>query len=126
MSAANRAAALLAFAGCLAAPALGQPLRDPTEPPAFLDGAAPEREADPAGPVLQSVIVSQGRRLALIDGKTYRLGDQLGDATVAAISSNEVSLRGSGGTRVLRLYPDLGKAAGSGPPPAAGRAKERP
>ena len=120
MSAASMAAALLLLAAsCAWASAFGQALRDPTEPPPARFAAPAGAAAAPSGPVLQSVIVSDGRKLALIDGKTYRAGDKLGNATVAAISSNEVTLRGSDGTKVLKLYPNLekttaGKRAPSG------------
>jgi MSHA biogenesis protein MshK len=126
MSVANAAAALLVSFCWLDTPAFGQPLRDPTEPPALPGSAARSgRDASPSGPVLQSVILSEGRRLALIDGKTYQPGDKLGDATIAGISSNEVTLRGSGGTRVLKLYPNLEKTP-VGVPPGSARGRERP
>jgi MSHA biogenesis protein MshK len=127
MTFAYLAAALLAAAFC-AWPAFGQALRDPTEPPASvaLPARAGAAAALPSGPVLQSVIVSDGRRLALIDGKTYQAGDKLGNATVAAISGNEVTLRGADGTKVLKLYPNLQKTIGGDPPPGSARARERP
>jgi hypothetical protein len=88
------------------ASAQAQALRDPTEPPA--SSALAARVGDAAaseGPVLSSVILSDGRTFATIDGKTYRAGDKLGDKTVVAIASDQVTLRGAGGTQVLRLYP---------------------
>ena len=128
MSLANLAAVLLASACWLDTPAFGQALRDPTEPPASVEGSARAGAAAvPSGPLLQSVILSEGRRLALIDGKTYQQGDKLGDVTIAAISSNEVTLRGSAGTKVLKLYPTLQKTmAGGPPPPGSARGRERP
>ena len=127
MSLANLAAVLLASACWLDTPAFGQALRDPTEPPAFVEGSARAGAPAASGPLLQSVILSEGRRLALIDGKTYQQGDKLGDVTIAAISSNEVTLRGSAGTKVLKLYPTLQKTmAGGPPPPGSARGRERP
>ena len=111
------AAALLLCASCAWPAAFGQALRDPTEPPS---GAAARGGAQSAPEaVLQSVIVSGGRRLALIGGRTYQTGERVGDATVVSISSSEVILRDASGTRVLRLHPHLERAdAGS---KAAGR-----
>ena len=127
MSVTNLAAVLLASACWLDTPAFGQALRDPTEPPGSESSARGGFATAPGGPQLQSVILSEGRRLALIDGKTYQQGDKLGDATIAAISSNEVTLRGSAGTKVLKLYPTLQKTmAGGPPPPGSARGRERP
>ena len=95
--------------------ALAQTLRDPTRPPAAAaasSASGPLREGEaraPTGPVLQSVIVSGGRRLALIDGKTYTVGDKIGEAKLISISGSEVTLRESGGRKVLRLTPDATK-----------------
>jgi hypothetical protein len=55
------------------------------------------------------VIVSGGRKLALIDGKTYTVGDKVGEAKLVAISGSEVTLRESGGNKILRLTPDVQK-----------------
>jgi MSHA biogenesis protein MshK len=112
---------------CLWTSALGQGLRDPTEPPPAKAAAPAGAGAPTSGPVLQSVIVSDGRKLALIDGQTYRSGDKLGDSTIAAISSNEVTLRGPEGKQVLKLYPDLqAKKPGTQAAPASPRAKGGP
>ncbi len=102
--------------------ALGQALRDPMEPPAGGMTSASNPGAAYGGAALQSIIVSEGRKLALIDGKTYQAGDKLGDAVIASISGDEVTLRGPEGTRILKLYASLKKApAGSVPVPAAGK-----
>ena len=106
MSLACLAAALLA--GCIATGAHAQALRDPTQPPSFSEGAS---AGAPQGPILQSVIVSKGRTLAMIDGKAYREGDNVGGARIVAISGSEVLLRERGGSKVLKLYPDVQKKA---------------
>ncbi len=123
-----RTAIALLAASCLGNPAFGQALRDPTEPPSSARApASPVTGALPSGPLLQSVIVSDGRKLALIDGETYRSGDKLGNSTIAAISSNEVTLRGPEGKRVLKLYPNMQeKKLRTQAPPASPRAKGGP
>jgi MSHA biogenesis protein MshK len=60
-----------------------------------------------AGPRLQSILVAReagGRRLAVIDGETVRLGEQFHGARVARIGDNEVELVRGGERQVLRLY----------------------
>lgn len=91
--------------------AFGQTLRDPTRPPSASESGR-EGELRPSqGPVLQSVIVSRGRKLALIDGRAYTIGDKVGEAKLLAISGSEVVLRESGGNKVLKLTPDAQKTS---------------
>jgi len=90
-----------------------QALVDPTRPPdaplsADSAGAAGTRQ----GPRLQSVLVSDnGRRVAVIDGQTVRVGDRVGGASVASIAGTSVVLRRGKTIETLRLYP---KAQGQG------------
>ncbi len=105
------AALVLLAASCFAwGSAASQVLRDPTEPPW---GAQAGQGAVPSGTssALQSVIVSKGRKLALIDGRLYQTGDKVGEATVTSISGNEVTLRGPEGITVLKLVASLKKPA---------------
>lgn len=101
-----RTLALAVLAGILAPAAMAQGLVDPTRPPdAPLIG-----EAGPAGvrqaPQLQSVLVSSnGRRVAVIDGRTVRVGDRVGNASVASIAGTSVVLRRGKASETLRLYP---------------------
>lgn len=99
---------LLAGAG---AHAHAQALQDPTRPPAALIASAMAGAASPAaavaGPRLQSILVARetgGRRLAVIDGETVRLGEQFHGARVARIGDNEVELVRGSERQVLRLY----------------------
>ncbi len=90
--------ALLAGAAWLGGSALAQALRDPTQPPAVLTPVAPGATVEPASsePQLQSVLISQrdnGRRVAVIDGQTVRVGDTFRDFKVIKISPTEVTLR---------------------------------
>ncbi len=115
-------AALLTAASCACAPALAQMLHDPTEPPSSGGQSSSSVASAASGGTLQSVIISEGRKVALIDGRMYRAGEKIGDAIVAAISANEVTLRGPEGVKVLKLYASLKKpvagAASRAAPPA--------
>lgn len=81
---------------------------DPTQPMgrAATSRAAPSR---PAGPVLQSTLVSPQRRLAVISGKQVRVGDTVNGAVVTEISQYEVRIRQGGRETTLRLLPKLNK-----------------
>ncbi len=117
-------AALLIVASWLFAwgSAASQVLRDPTEPPWGAGAASPSMGSSGTSTALQSVIVSQGRKLALIDGRMYQTGDKVGDATIASISADEVTLRGPEGIKVLKLVASLKKpTAGSEARPAGGK-----
>lgn len=81
-------------------------LPDPTRPP-----TASADQADRAGGAqggkpahrLQSVLISRERKLAVIDGRTVRLGGRIDDARVVAITENGVTLRRGEQTEVLPL-----------------------
>lgn len=86
-------------------------LSDPTRPPgpgAGWQGAADE---PPAGKQLQSVLLSRGRKLAIIDGTLVRLGGMLGEARVVKISETEVVLKNGEELETLKLYPSVDKKA---------------
>jgi len=95
---------LLPFSSATAAEAL----RDPTRPPAVLyapaDGAGIE-----TGPVLQSVLISQGRRTAVISGRSVKVGDRFDDGRVIRINETEVVLKTGSGLQTLKLFPDVEK-----------------
>lgn len=76
-------------------------LPDPTRPASFHNA----REAGQGG--LQTTVVSDGRRVAVIDGRMVNIGDKVGDAVVVDIRPYEVVLRSNSGTRVLRMMPPL-------------------
>jgi MSHA biogenesis protein MshK len=98
----------LTFLVLLAAlPAVAQGLADPTRPPsgATLSTSAPAAAA--AGPRLQSVLISPGRKLAIIDGETIALGGNVGDATLVQVTETGVTLRRGAELTRLELYPDV-------------------
>ncbi len=84
-------------------------LRDPTRPMDFselegglgLDGA-PTSTAHAAF-VLQSILVSPTRRIAIVNGERVQKGDQIGSARVLEIQPWFVQLRGSEGDIELRM-----------------------
>lgn len=106
-----RQAALLGAACALAASAQAQALSDPTRPPVL---ASPEAKpsagsvAEPSQPILQSVLIGRqpgGRKVAVIDGQTLRLGEKFKGAVLVGVSDNQVLLRRGAERQVLRLYP---------------------
>jgi len=114
MSAARLGAIAMALALALdSGPCLSQNLQalsDPMQPPAFLApaNAAGGEQAWGGGLVLQSTLLSEGRRIAMIDGKPMQVGDRIGRARIVSIDPGAVTLRESNTTRVLQLYPGTG------------------
>jgi MSHA biogenesis protein MshK len=101
--------ALCALAGV----AQAQAVVDPTRPPAAMTapqlppGAVALPRAERAQPQLQSILVSLrpgGRRVAVIDGKTVRQGQRVGDAQVLTINATDVVLRRGSQTMTLKLF----------------------
>lgn len=82
-------------------------LRDPTRPP--FGAASPGGEEAPAGPQLQSVLISPARKLAVIDGRTVPLGAKYRGATLTRITESGVELRNGGRVEVLKLFPRVEK-----------------
>jgi MSHA biogenesis protein MshK len=96
---------------CAASPlSFAENLVDPTRPPASL-GLAHEgaNSASASGPVLQSVLISPGRVVAVISGRTVMLGDKFGEARVVKISESEVQLRSDTDLQTLKLFPGIEK-----------------
>jgi MSHA biogenesis protein MshK len=93
-------------AAALSAPAVAAAFSDPTQPMDFDPPARTAREA-PAGPVLQSTLVSPHRRFAVISGKRVRVGDRVNGAVVTDIFPYEVRMTRDGRETTLRLLPKL-------------------
>lgn len=98
---------LLCVAG--AAAAQRATLVDPTRPPMAKSESSEKDAAPPAGPKLQSVLISPTRRVAVISGSTVVQGGKFGGATVAAISESAVLLRYADRKETLYLFPDVVK-----------------
>jgi len=99
------AAALVGLAllsGAQAAPA--QPLGDPTQPTA-LDAPEPAERHAASGPRwrLQSTLVADDRRLAIINGRTVGPGDRIDGATVREVRQEGVTLEVEGRRVELRM-----------------------
>ena len=88
----------------------GSEVVDPTRPP----GGASQAVSLPAdgrsgeGLELQSLLLGEGRRLAIINGRPVRVGEQVRGFTVQNILKREVVLVHGGETRVLQMAPTEG------------------
>lgn len=96
---------------CAAGAAMAQrgALVDPTRPPMPASGSGASESAAPAGPRLQSVLISPTRRVAVISGSTVVQGGRYGNATVASISEGAVLLRYADRKETLHLIPGVAK-----------------
>lgn len=89
---------------------LAEVLPDPTRPTgAGMNDGVGAAAAAASGPVLQSVLVSPNRRVAVINGQSLAVGDRIGEARVAKITETEVTLAQGGQTQVLRLFVQVDK-----------------
>lgn len=99
---------LLSSAFC---PLYAEDLPDPTRPPAMIlapnaasgQGAVENRWSSG----LQTIIISESRRAAIIDGQTVELGAKHGDAKLIEVNEGSVMLQGAQGRQVLSLFPDV-------------------
>lgn len=90
-------------------------LPDPTRPPAELGSmAAGGAEMAATGPILQSVLISAGRKSAIIGGQVVGLGEKYGEARVVKITESEVVLKTGTVKETLRLFPDVEKRSARG------------
>ena len=101
-------ASMLVVAACMvAAPMAGaQAMRDPTRPPAASTRSVVGK-AEPAGWILQSVLISPERRYAIINGEVVPIGGSIAGAELVAVAAERVTLRTQEGLRVVHLYPDV-------------------
>lgn len=88
--------------------AQGAALHDPMRPPSAAASGGLQEDA-PAGRQLQSVLLSGGRKLAIIDGSTVPLGGRVGEARLVHIGETAVTLKTGSETEVLKLYPAIDK-----------------
>ncbi|NNL68239.1 MAG: hypothetical protein HKP30_18465 [Myxococcales bacterium] len=105
----------VALLGALVPVALAVPaaaLEDPTQPPRTSSHAGAEA---PVSALALTAILGHGAdRVAVIDGRRLRVGDGVGDATVARIERTLVELSGPDGPTTLTLFgPSVKAPAGS-------------
>lgn len=90
-------------------PLNAEELPDPTRPPAII--AMPAIDESGAGDSqltgLRSIIISETRRAAIIDGEIVELGGKHGDAKLIEVHEGSVTLRSEQGMQVLTLFPDV-------------------
>lgn len=90
-------AALLLLAADVAAE---EHFRDPTRP---YSARAVVYGSTPAAFKVNALIVSDERRLAIVNGRRVRIGDAIGGATVVGITKQELTLDIGGERRTLKL-----------------------
>jgi len=114
-----------ALALMLCASSAAQALTDPTRPPLELMSTT-EPGAAPRTP-LQSILLSNTRKGAIISGQYVPLGGTYGKARLIKITATEVTLKSDQGLEVLQLYSPLEKAAAApGPGQKSEKAAKRP
>lgn len=89
-------------------PSFAQNLLDPTKPPAGLLQTEVGVEAT-SGPVLQSILISPHRKIAIIDGQTVQLNGKFGNQTLVRMTESEVVLKSGRQLQTLSLHPDFSK-----------------
>ena len=90
--------------------AVAQQLRDPTSPPLEVSNEpATAKSRSRGGLVLQTVLISPERKNAVISGRVMSVGDTVAGLRLVEIREGEVVMKGSKGTRTLRLYPAVSK-----------------
>ena len=98
------------FIGVLGEAWAAENFTDPTRPPASIGGIEPNGVAlESSGPVLQSVLIAAGRKIAVISGQNVKLGEKFGEARVVSITESEVVLKNGKDRQTLRLFPDVEK-----------------
>lgn len=81
-------------------------LQDPTRPPnASLTGSSAESDMADNKIFLSTILISPERRVAVINGKALRKGDQVGAGQIIKINPSEVVLKVGKDTEILSLLP---------------------
>lgn len=118
--------ALLAWG---AAPAVWAALPDPTRPAISLDPepVAAETDAEATATTgLQAVILRKGvPPVAVINGRTVRLGGEVGDARLIKLSESEAILQGPNGNVVLKMVKGVERRVHQPPKPIKSSKKKR-
>ena len=75
--------------------------KDPTRPATYV--ASGQGELNSAVPVLNSILIGPGRRLAIVDGHVFKEGERHKGLLVAKIKSDRVLVSTNNKTLMLRL-----------------------
>lgn len=86
----------------------GEGLADPTRPPFGSNEGESVKTSTVRVKGLQTVMMSNKRCAAIIDGKTFALGDNYGNERLVEINEHGVLLQGARGRRMLALFPAVG------------------
>ena len=78
-------------------------LHDPTRPGGWAEAVNEASETNQQDLILQAVFFNPGVKAVLINGITYRVGDQIADATVLHIETDRVVLKSQEGEREILL-----------------------
>lgn len=97
----------------MVAPVAAQRLVDPTQPPGGLADAQ-GMSLGSGGPVLQSVMLSPSRKVAVISGEVVALGGRYGGSRLVKLTETEAVLKSGTEVTVLRLHPRVEKRAAAG------------
>ena len=85
-------------------------LEDPTLPPQGSVSKTENNQEKPVGWNLTSILISEQRSIAIINGRSVQVGDTLAGARVQSINDKIVKLRFQSETISLKLYPVAVKA----------------
>jgi MSHA biogenesis protein MshK len=80
-------------------------LEDPTRPPDFIGNNAGSKQSQAPVWQVSSILISEQRRVAVVNGQTVRQGDQVGSARVISISPTAVTLRNGVEIFSVKLLP---------------------
>jgi hypothetical protein len=103
----NRASAPGRITAPHSAPAQSRPVASDTRTAATPKVSEPGAPLNEPLPRVDTVLIDQDRRLAILDGAVVRVGDAVGSRTVLAIAREAIVLREPSG-RIVRVRPRLG------------------
>ena len=115
-----RAILAIGTAAAAAGGTFAQTLSDPTKPPSGFsaEGGAALAAEPGAMLVLQSVLIGDTARSAIISGEHVLLGQKIGGSRLVKVGETEVVLLEGKARRTLKLFPAVDKrAAGTARPP---------
>lgn len=88
-------------------PVRAEDLPDPTRPPAGILAPAARSAADNLSAGLHTVIISDSRRAAIIDGQTVELGEEHRGARLVEVNESGVVMQRAQSKQVLPLFPGV-------------------